>query len=140
MEFQDDRKKTGMIASKPSGGALAEASENAVRAPKSRIAMVLHLSQMRDPPPRAYHRRIARAALQDAAQAYAGEMFELEDGDMVLLCHTSAGGHPALHPTTLPHAMHQLFRVDLLPNHHLTTVWLLERDGAPFLEYVAAKS
>ncbi len=129
-----------MVFASSGGQAFLAASQKAAQTPKSRLALILHLSAMAPPAPRNYHRRIARAIFQDAAQAHGGEMFELERGDMALLCHAAAGGNASLHPSALPQAMHRLFRVDLVPEQCLTTLWLLDRDSPALLGYANAQA
>ena len=129
-----------MVFASSGGQAFLAASQRAAQTPKARLAIILHLSVMVAPAPRNYHRRIARAIFQDAAQAHSGEMFELERGDMALLCQANAGGERSLHPNALQLAMDRLFRIDLKPEQSLTTLWLLERDSPALLGYASAQA
>lgn len=127
-----------MVFASSGGQAFLVAAQRATQTPKARLALVLRLSEIVPDGPRGYHRRIARAIFQDAAHAHAGEMFELECGDMALLCQAKAGADPALHPAALPATLDRLFRIDLSPDQRLTTLWLLERDSPALLGYASS--
>jgi hypothetical protein len=64
---------------------LLDALERALRAPRGKLAVALHLSRLR-PPPRPYHARIALALMQDTAQRTGGQVFTMRNTDLVLLC------------------------------------------------------
>ena len=116
---------------------LVEAVRRAVRYPEQRMALVLHLSRLAPPAPRAHHRRIARAILEDTARSHEGQVFAVGNGDMVLLCREGdagrAGerraGEPAARglalpdPAALPATLGQLLRIDAPDAARLTTVW-----------------
>ena len=129
-----------MVFASSGGQAFLVAAQRAAQTPKTRLALILRLSEVAPDGPRGYHRRVARAIFHDAAQAHGGEMFELERGDMALLCQAKAGANPALHPNALPATMDRLFRIDLAPDQRVTTLWLLERDSPALLGYAAKQA
>ncbi|MBV9785698.1 MAG: hypothetical protein JO264_17980 [Acidisphaera sp.] len=136
--------RAGMAAMPEVWQAEAEKLLAAVRrglsTPKARVALVLRLSLLAPPLPRAHHRRIARAILEASAQQHQGEMFELFGGDMVLLCRVPSvdvASERALHPASLPQAMARLFRADVPGSISLATLWSLERDSTALLAYTA---
>lgn len=122
---------------------LLAATRRVLSTPKAHVAVLLRLSLLTPPLPRPHHRRIARALLEDAAQHGGGETFDLRCGDMVLLCRASShpSTDPALHPASLPHTLARLFRSDVASGKAgLTTVWMLERDGAALLAYATRRA
>ena len=122
---------------------MLAAARRGLSTPKSRLAVVLRLSSLPPPLPRAHHRRIARAIFEEVAQHHHGEMFELGCGDIVLLCRTpsqDAASDPALHPTALPHVLSRLFRIDVPDGAVLSTLWMLERDGTDLLGYAVQQA
>lgn len=121
----------GNAAAPHAGRHLLDAVERGLRAPHGRIALVLHLSRMAAP--RAYHRRIARAVLNDAAQRQAGQLFGLNNGDLLLLVGADGAMLPILD------TLSRLFLVDVPDAAGLTTLWSLPRDGAALLEYARAR-
>lgn len=66
---------------------LADALDREARAPQGRFAVVVRLSRLPPPGPRPYHRRVARALLEDCAQRHGGQVLQLASGDLVLLAH-----------------------------------------------------
>lgn len=127
---------------------LAEAVRRVLRAPAGRTALVLHLSSLTPPAPRAHHRRIARAVLDDVAAANEGQVFALSNGDLVLLCRaggSSAGaggagsGRSTPTPTTLPDVLARLFRIDAPDPTALVRLWRLDRMGEDFAAWCGAR-
>lgn len=116
------------------GQHLLNAIERASRTPQGRTALVLHLSRMNAPAPRAHHRRIARAVLDDAAQRQSGQVFALHNGDLLLLFQTDNSGADD-GGTLLLDTLTRLFMVDVPEPGGLTTLWLLVRDTAAALHY-----
>jgi hypothetical protein len=88
---------------------LADLLEREARAPLGRIAVVVRLSRLPPPGARPYHRRIARALLEDCAQRHGGQVVALGTGDLVLLTVPPAGD-PAGGPLTLPPLLARLLR------------------------------
>lgn len=129
-----------MVFASSGGQAFLAAAQRATQTPKARLALILRLSELVPNGPRGYHRRIARAIFQDAALAHGGEMFELECGDLALLCQAKPGTDPALDPNALPATMDRLLRVDLSPNQRVTTLWSLERDSPALLCYASVQA
>lgn len=133
---------------------LVEAVRRAVRYPEQRMALVLHLSRLAPPAPRAHHRRIARAILEDTARSHEGQVFAVGNGDMVLLCREGdagrAGerraGEPAARglalpdPAALPATLGQLLRIDAPDAARLTTVWQLQHEPEAVAAYAAARA
>jgi hypothetical protein len=117
---------------------LWEATREALRAPKARVALILRLSSLAPPAPRPHHRRIAHAILEDAGQRHDGRVFVLSNGDAVLLCRMPACVPPSAastHPGSLPQILARLFRVDVPNPASLVTLWTLERGGDVLLAY-----
>ena len=81
---------------------LADALDREARAPLGRIAVVVRLSRLPPPGARPYHRRIARALLEDCAQRHGGQVFRLAGGDLVLLAPPVEVGMPASGALALP--------------------------------------
>jgi len=113
------------------------------------MAVALHLSRLAPPGPRAHHRRIARAILEDTAQRHEGQVFALGSGDLVLLCRRPPPGRMRAaefphglgvpDPAALPATMAALLRVDLPDPAHVTTVWPLPESLAAFTAYAAER-
>ncbi len=127
------------------GRLLRDALERAARMPRGRVMLVLHLSRIPAPAPRAYHRRIARAMLQDTAQRYDGQLFPLANGDLAMLCRsagegaaTPAAGERGMiaEPARLPELLARLFRVDMPDPARLVSLWRLDTSLAAAMEYV----
>jgi len=115
------------------GRHLFDAVERAMRAPRGRMALVLHLSRMARPAPRAHHRRIGRAVMEDAAHRHAGQVFALHNDDLLLLFRSEDAGIPVV--ATLA----RLFLVDVPDAAGVTTLWSLARDGAAVRQYAQAR-
>jgi len=115
------------------GQHLLNAVDRALRAPRGRMALVLHLSRMTRPPPRPHHRRIARALMDDAAQRHAGQVFALGNGDLLLLFRAADAGVPVVD------TLARLFLADVPDGVGLTTLWSLARDGAAVLRYAQTR-
>ena len=116
-----------------SGGMDAQLQHAAARDARGglqRAALALHLSQLVPPAPRPHHRRIARAMLDDAAQAHAGQVFTRPNGDLVLLggLEGAAGARDTLA---------QVFRVDTPRIDQLLSLWALPHDSIGFETYLA---
>ncbi len=124
------------------GRLLRDALERGARTPRGRVMLVLHLSRLRAPAPRAYHRRIARAMLQDTAQRHDGQLFPLGNGDLAMLCRSEdTGGAPAVagmiaEPAQLPELLGRLFRADLPDPARLVSLWSLDGALASAMAYV----
>jgi hypothetical protein len=118
---------------------LMDAAERALRAPRGKMAMALHLSRLRQPAPRPYHTRIALALMQDTARRLGGQVFPMRNADLVLLCATpgdeDGGVTDPLLSFTLPDALERLFGVDA-PDAALTSIWRLDETPAEFRDYI----
>jgi hypothetical protein len=101
---------------------LRHAVQRHLRSGQERVVLALHLSQLLAPGPRPHHRRIARALLDDTAQAHGGQVFPRSDGDLVLICEPS--GAPGLVET-----LTRLFRVDAPTVDRLLALWTLPQDA-----------
>jgi hypothetical protein len=121
---------------------LSEAAERALRMPRGKFALALHLSRLKPPSPRAYHARIARALLQDTAQRCFGQVFALRNGDLVLLCTLPAETAPRdpLSPITLASSLRGLFGADAPDDDTLTSIWRLETDALSFGTYIRERN
>lgn len=115
------------------GRHLLDAVERALRAPQGRTALVLHLSHMAPPAPRAYHRRIARAVMDDAAQRHAGQVFALHNDDLLLLFRSDDAG------AGVTATLARLFLIDVPDPASVITSWSLTQDAAAVLRYVQAR-
>jgi hypothetical protein len=118
---------------------LMDAAERALRAPKGKMAMALHLSRLQPPAPRPYHTRIALALMQDTARRLGGQVFPMRNADLVLLCPTpgdeDGDGRDPLRDFTLPESLEQLFAADA-PDAALTSLWRLDETPGAFRDYI----
>jgi len=118
---------------------MLDQSDRVLRQPAGRLALVLHLAQLRPPGPRAYHGLIARAMLEDVARRFAGQVFVLGDGDIVLLCDGKSAGFGADCTEALPAMLSGLFGADSPDLKILISAWQLESDAAGFRHYLTAR-
>jgi len=130
---------------------LWEASERALRHPKDRVVVVLHLSRLAPPAPRPHHIRVARVLLQDCASRHAGQVFAMWNQDMVLLCQQpgrsgvpGTGTGPqrpeAACPDQLPATLARLFSADAPNASGLVSLWRLDQDAPAMLAYLSARA
>ncbi len=157
---------TRLAAPGPNGAALQalggaerllwEASERALRQPRGAVALVLHLSRLAPPAPRAYHIRVARVLMQDSAARFGGQVFAMRNQDLVLLCTQQQALSPfrspaagpakpmdtdaATTPETLPVALGKLFAADVAEPAQLTSFWRLERDSSALIAYLTERA
>jgi hypothetical protein len=124
--------------------ALTDMAERALRAPRGKLALALHVSRLRPPAPRPHHVRTARALLQDTAQRHSGQVFTLRNGDLLLLCTAPADDARLItapsSPQALPAALLRLFAADAPEPEQLTTMWRLEEEGERFWNFITAPS
>ncbi|HEX3349906.1 MAG TPA: hypothetical protein VHS58_17585 [Acetobacteraceae bacterium] len=127
------------------GGALLDALHRLGRDPAGRIAVVVRLSAMTPPAPRACHRRVIRAILQDSAQRHDGQIFATGNGDLVLLCRATAAEAPAEKcppgATTCvacPDLLMRLLAAEEPDAERLVSVWPLAEAAARLPRYAAA--
>jgi hypothetical protein len=97
------------------------------------------LRQSRAALPPAHQLRLARSILGDAAQRYEGQVFNLRNGDMALLCRhggrpVEAAGTLAVEPATLPGVLSRLFHAD---TSMLISVWPVPTQRDLLLAYAA---
>jgi hypothetical protein len=132
---------------------LVDTIHRLCRTPIGRVAVVLHLSRLRPPAPRAHHRRVARALLQDAAQRHDGQVFVLRNGDQVLICaagrpvssrrgwhdHKPAGGATRLEPRDLPAMLVRLMQIDAPDPARLASVFNLPAEQDGLIAYAEAR-
>jgi len=122
--------------------ALKDMAERALRAPRGKLALALHLSRLRPPAPRPHQTRMARALLQDTAQLHSGQVFALRNGDLLLLCTAPPDEQRLIttpsSPRALPAALLRLFGADIPDQEKLTTTWRLEDEGDRFWMFVTA--
>ena len=109
---------------------LQHAIERDVRAGQERAVLALHISRLQAPAPRPYHRRIAKAMLDDAAQSHAGQVFVRGNADIVLLC--APAGVARLRDT-----LTRLFRLDAPPTDRLLSIWMLPQDATALEGYLS---
>ncbi len=108
-------------------------ADRTLRPASGRGALILHLSRMHPPAPRAHHCRIARAILDDAAHAQEGQVFAMRNRDLVLLFRREAG-IPALQSH-----LARLFRMDAPEPANLISLLSLTEDAAALRLYAAAR-
>jgi len=114
---------------------LADALDREARAPQGRFAVVVRLSRLPPPGPRPYHRRVARALLEDCAQRHGGQVLQLASGDLVLLAHAmppaapAAPPIPADTPQALPALLARLLHVDGVESGGPVTTLVKLADG-----------
>ncbi len=101
---------------------LRQAVQRYLRAGQERAVLALHLSQLLAPGPRPHHRRIARAILDDAAQAHGGQVFSRSSEDLVLICEPAG-------VVGLVETLARLFRVDSPTADRLLALWTLPEDA-----------
>ncbi len=118
---------------------LWDAHDRAVRGATPKIVLVLHLSRL--PAPRVHHLRVARVLLHDTAQRYAGQVFDLANHDLVLLCAPEATEEMArLHsPSALAGNLARLFAADMPDRDRLLSMWDLASDGERLHAYLLRK-
>ena len=92
--------------------------------------MALHLSRLTPTGPRAYHRRVAAALLDEVAGRDGGQLFSLGNGDMVLLFRPTDDGD------AVAASMAALFQAELPDPDTVRTVWPLPEAAIPALTYV----
>jgi hypothetical protein len=124
------------------GGRLPASERNGNASPW--CALVLHLSRMSPPAPRSYHRRVARALLEDGGQAHDGQVFALGNADLVLLCRATAvrpHEHPSQPraPDSLPEVLARLLRIDLPTSADIMSLWTLPADEPHLRAYAEAR-
>ncbi len=120
---------------------LADAVERALRAPKGRLAMALHLSRLKGAQPRATHTRIALALMMDTAQRLGGQVFPLRNTDLVLLCaapEEARPGKPSAAPLGLLQSLERLFGYDA-PDAVMSTIWRLDEQKEAFCDYISRR-
>ena len=132
---------------------LWEAAERALRSPVGKVVLVLHLSRLLPPAPRAHHIRVARVLLQDAASRFGGQVFAMRNQDLVLLCtrmdglydgaargSTGAGTEHIAPPESLPATLAKLFSADVPDPAGLTSLWRLDQQAQALLAYLSDRA
>lgn len=94
------------------------------------VLMAVHLSRLTPTGPRAYHRRVAAALLDDVAGKDGGQLFSMGNGDMVLLFRPVDGG------AAVAGTMARLFGADLPTPGTVRTLWPLPEGAIGALTYV----
>ena len=121
---------------------LMDAAERALRAPRGRVAMALHLSRLNNPSPRPYQARIALALMLDTAQRLGGQVFPMRNTDLVMLCASPEEdmrpGRPSPAPLGLMASLESLFGFDA-PDASLTSIWRLDEQPSAFRDYIALR-
>lgn len=120
---------------------LVDTAQRIARQPAGWMVLILHLSLMATPRP--HHRRIARAMLQDVAQRQDGQVFNIRNGDLVLICRempsSQRGISAAPEPQQLPATLERLLQVDSPDTRRLTSAWLAEDDPTRLVTYATAR-
>jgi hypothetical protein len=122
---------------------LADEAGRWLRAPHGRLALVLHLSRLKDPAPPPHQSRIAHALLQDMALRQGGQVFPMRNGDLVLICSgedaAAAPSSQQAMPRALPAALARLFGADAPGDAPLTSCWKLEGEAAALQQYIGQR-
>lgn len=92
--------------------------------------MAVHLSRLTPTGPRPHHRRVAAAVLDDVAGREAGQLFGLNNGDMVLLFRPADGG------AAVAETVGRLFGGDGADPAALRSLWPLPEAAVAALGYV----
>ena len=124
----DLRKPASAATAHATDARLQHAIEQDVRLGHPRAALALHMSRLQPPAPRPYHRRIAKALVDRAAQEFGGQVFVRNNADIVLI------GTPAA-VTRLRGTLSRLFRVDAPPDDKLLSLWTLPQDQVALETY-----
>ena len=95
--------------------------------------LVLHLSRIAPPGPRAHHRRVAAAVLDDTAARNDGQLFGLCNGDMALLFRPPDDG------TGVSGLIARLFQADVPDLDALRTLWPLPAAADQARAYIHAR-
>jgi hypothetical protein len=127
----------------PAGRLFADSLHRALRGRQARRLLVLHLSRLAAPAPRAHHVRVANAILRDVALRFDGQDFVLPNGDLALMWRpgvpaTSAPNALVSDPESLPATFSKLFRLDAPDPADLLSVWALPEQGRAALDYALA--
>ena len=92
--------------------------------------MAVHLSRLTPTGPRAHHRRVAAALLDDVAGKDGGQLFPMGNGDMVMLFRPADGG------AAVADTVARLFGADMPSPDAVRTVWPLPAGTIGALTYV----
>ena len=119
---------------------LQDAADRALRAPKGKLAVALHLSRLKTQAAAPYHARIALALMQDTAQRLGGQVFPMRNTDLVLLCAApgAEAGQPRPATMALIESLERLF-AGAAPGAALTSTWRLEDASSAFQDYLAQR-
>ena len=109
---------------------LRHAIERDVRSGQDRAVLALHLSQMPAPGPRPYHRRIAKAMLDDAGRDHAGQVLARGNADVVLICDPAGAAQ-------IRDVLTRLFRTDAPLNDRLLSLWRLPDESGAVEAYLS---
>lgn len=125
-----ERRLPAVARSRPTAERLLlGAARRPSEASRGLSAIVLHMSRVPTAAAPPHRRRIALVLLQDAARRHDGQLFELRNGDLVLLCPAWAPGAAAL-PATLQR---------LVGSAELVSVWPLEHAQDRLVAYATAR-
>ena len=91
--------------------------------------LALHLALLQAAEPKAYHRRIAKAMLDDAALSHAGQVFVRGNADVVLLCDSGAAAG-------IRDTLNRVFRTEAPTTDQLTSLWTLPHDAIALEAYL----
>lgn len=111
------------------GGSAGSLADSPAAGPPP-VMMAVHLSRVTPTGPRAYHRRIATALLDEASGREGGQLFSLGNGDVVVLF------RPADEGAAIAATMASLFQADLPDATRARSVWPLPKAAVPALTYV----
>lgn len=117
------------------GPQLLDGLQRILRSPGSGwVLLALHLSRVTPPGPRAHHRRIGLAMLEDAAGRTAGQLYPLANGDIVLLFRAADGG------VMVADMLSRLFTATMPDAATARSVWPLPEGAAAALAYARERA
>ena len=123
------------------GRLLLDTAGRLARQPADWAVFLLHLSRL--PHVRPYHRRVARALLQDVAQRLDGQVFAPSNGDFLLLYREPPASlrmlHGGLEPRHLPATLERLLQAEAPGPLRLTSAWRVDSEPDRLTAYATAR-
>jgi hypothetical protein len=145
--MHDQWAKGGPTPPDPAAHLLLGAARWALRQADPMVAVVLHLSRLPAPGPQPYHRRVARAMFQDAADRSGGQVFDLRCGDLVMVCRATdrtrpqdSHSGPSFAPAAVPRQLARLLQTQVDCPDDLISVWPLPGEAAALASYAHSGS
>ena len=131
VKFQRASRSQSMAPEGIAGDAqLQHAIQRDVRAGHQRSVLALHIALLQAAEPKAYHRRIAKAMLDDAALSHGGQVFVRGNADVVLMCDPDAAAG-------VRDTLSRVFRTETPTTERLTSLWTLPQDAIALEAYLS---